>query len=196
MASVKLLLTESVKNLGKVGDLVDVSAGYARNYLLPQHFAVEPTPGNIKKIEARRQEILRIEAEKRKEHAEIIEALAGVEVTLERKANEQGHLFGSVSATDISKAIQAQGHRVQADDVLLPGRLDHIDSYVVKVKFAEDLVTDIKVWVAPDAESKALMEAARKAAREAEKEQQARDEKEAAAEAAEGHSEVAAKKKH
>ncbi|MFI5379806.1 MAG: 50S ribosomal protein L9 [Tepidisphaerales bacterium] len=192
----KLLLTESVKNLGKVGDLVEVSSGYARNYLLPQHIAVEPTAGNVKKIEARRQEILRLEAEKRKEHAEIIKALSGVEVTLERKANEQGHLFGSVSATDIAKAIQTQGHRVQADDVLLPGKLDHIDSYVVKVKFAEDLVTDIKVWVAPDAESKALMDNAQKALREAEKEQQAREEKAAAEEAAEAHSERSSKKKH
>ncbi len=196
MTSVKLLLIESVKNLGKVGDLVEVSAGYARNYLLPQHVAVEPTAGNLKKIEARRQEILRLEAEKRKEHSEIIKALAGVEVTLERKANEQGHLFGSVSATDIAKAIQAQGHRVQADDVLLPGKLDHIDSYMIKVKFAEDLVTDIKVWVAPDAESKAIMETARKAAREAEKEEKAKEEKDAAAEAAEAHSERSSKKKH
>lgn len=164
MASVKLLLTESVKNLGKVGDLVNVSSGYARNYLLPRSLAVEPTPNNIKKIEARRKEIERIEAEKRAQQADVIKQLAGVEVAMERKCNEQGHLFGSVSATDIAKALVAQNYAVEADDILLPGRLDHIDSYLVKVRFAEDLVAEIKVWIAPDAESKALMEAARKAA--------------------------------
>ena len=163
MANVKLLLKESIKHVGKVGDVVEVSAGYARNYLLPKDLAVEPTPNNVKKIEARRKEIERLEAEKRKEQASIIEKLKGVEVTLERRANEQGHLFGSVSATDIAKALQAQGYEVEPDDVLLPGKLDQINTYQVRVKFADELETELKVWVAPDADSKAAIEAARKA---------------------------------
>lgn len=175
MARVKLLLKESVKNLGKVGDVVEVNPGFARNYLLPQHLAVEPTPNNIKKIEARRQEIERIEREKRAEQEALIKQLTGVEVTLERKANEAGHLFGSVTATDIAKALQAQGFNINPDDIYLPGRLDHIDTYQVKVKLAEDLGTDVKVWVAPDAESKALIEAARKAQATAEAEAAAQE---------------------
>src|SRR5512140_1899469 len=115
MATVKLLLKESVKHLGRVGDVVEVSAGYARNYLLPQHLAVEPTAGNIKKIEARRQEIERQERERREQQEALIKQLAGVEVTLERKTNEQGHLFGSVTATDIAKQLQGQGFSVQPD---------------------------------------------------------------------------------
>ena len=163
MATVKLLLNDSIKNVGRVGDVVEVSPGYARNYLLPKDLAVEPTPGNVKKIEARRKEVERLEAEKREQQKQLIEKLAGVEVTLERRANEQGHLFGSVSATDIAKALQAQGYEIEPDDVVLPGRLDQINNYTVKVKFAEELETDIKVWVAPDAESKAAIDAARKA---------------------------------
>jgi large subunit ribosomal protein L9 len=163
MATVKLLLKESIKHVGKVGDVVEVSPGYARNYLLPKDLAVEPTPNNVKKIEARRKEIERLEAEKRKDQAAIIERLKEVEVTLERRANEQGHLFGSVSATDIAKALQAQGHAVEAEDVLLPGKLDQINNYTVKVKFADELETDLKVWVAPDPDSKAAIDAARKA---------------------------------
>jgi len=164
MANVKLLLNESVKNVGKVGDIVDVSAGYARNYLLPHGLAVEPTPNNVKKVEARRKEIERIEQDKRAAKVALIARLADVEVTLERKANEQGHLFGSVSATDIAKALQAQGFNINPDDVNLPGKLDRIEKYTVKIRFAEDLSADLKVWVAPDAESKAAMDAARKAA--------------------------------
>jgi len=163
-STVKLLLKESVKHVGKVGDVVEVTAGFARNYLLPQHLAVEPTPGNMKKIEARRQEIERIEREKRSDKESLINQLAGAEVTLERRTNEQGHLFGSVTATDIAKALQAQGFNINPDDINLPGRLDHVDTFAVQVKLADDLATDVKVWVAPDAESKALMEAARKAA--------------------------------
>ena len=163
MATVKLLLKESVKNVGRVGDVVEVSAGYARNYLLPQQLAVEPTPNNVKKIEARKKEVERLEAEKRKEQAGIIEKLKEVEVTLERRANEQGHLFGSVSATDIAKSLQAQGYAVEPDDVFLPGKLDQINTYQVRIKFADELETEIKVWVAPDADSKAAIDAARKA---------------------------------
>jgi large subunit ribosomal protein L9 len=169
MATVKLLLQESIKNVGRVGDVVDVSPGYARNYLLPQGLAVEPTKGNLKKVEARRQEIEKQEREKREQQARLIKSLEGRDVTLERKANEQGHLYGAVSATDIAKALQADGFNVEAGDVLLPGKLDQINTYTVKVRFAEDLETDLKVYVAPDAESKASIDAARKASADAAK---------------------------
>ena len=163
MATTKLLLQESIKNLGRVGDVVEVSPGYARNYLLPQGLAVEPTAGNLKKVEARRKEIERIERERRDQQERLIKQLEGRDVTLERKANDQGNLYGAVSGTDIAKALQADGYNVEPDDVLLPGRLDRIDTYTVKVRFAEDLETDVKVYVAPDAESKAAIDAARKA---------------------------------
>jgi large subunit ribosomal protein L9 len=168
MASVKLLLQESIKNLGRVGDVVEVSSGYARNYLLPQGLAVQPTAGNVKKVEARRKEVERMERERREQQERLLKQLEGKDVTLERKANEQGNLYGAVSATDIAKALQADGYNVHPDDVLLPGRLDRIDTYTVKVRFAEDLETDVKVYVAPDAESKASIDAARKAAKDAE----------------------------
>jgi len=169
MASVKLLLQESIKNVGRVGDVVEVSPGYARNYLIPQGLAVEPTKGNLKKVEARRQEIEKQEREKREQQARLIKQLEGRDVTLERKANEQGHLYGAVSATDIARALQADGFNVEAEDVLLPGKLDQINTYTVKVRFAEELETDLKVYVAPDAESKAAIDAARKASADAAK---------------------------
>ena len=174
MATVKLLLKESIKNVGRVGDVVEVSAGYARNFLLPKDLAVEPTPGNVKKIEERRKEIERQERERREQQEALIKQLEGVEVTLERRANEAGHLFGSVTATDIAKALQAQGFNIHPDDINLPGRLDRIDKYMVEVKFADDLATEIKIYVAPDAESKAAMDAAAKAK---EKEQVATDDR-------------------
>ena len=169
MPRMKLLLKESIKNVGRVGDVVEVSAGYARNYLLPKDLAVQPTPGNIKKVEERRKEIERMERERREQQEALLKQLEGVEVTLERRANEQGHLFGSVTATDIAKALQAQGFNVNPDDINLPGRLDRIDRYSVEVKFADDLATEVKVYVAPDAESKSVMDAAAKAKADAEK---------------------------
>jgi large subunit ribosomal protein L9 len=159
MATVKLLLKESIKNVGRVGDVVEVSPGYARNYLLPQDLAVQPTPNNVKKIEARRQEIEKQERDLRAQQETLIKKLEGVEVTLERRANEQGNLFGSVSATDIAKALQAQGFNIEAADVNLHNKLDRIERYTVEIKLAEDLKGDVKVWVAPDADSKAAIDA-------------------------------------
>jgi large subunit ribosomal protein L9 len=163
MANVKLLLKESIKHVGRVGDIVEVSPGYARNYLLPKDLAVQPTPNNVKKVEAQRQEIERMERVRREQQAAMIEQLKAVEVHLERRANEQGHLFGSVTATDIAKQLQAQKFNIVAEDINLPGRLDRISDYLVRIKFAEDLATDVKIWVHADAESKAAMEAFNKA---------------------------------
>src|ERR1700733_9946353 len=157
MANIKLLLKESIKSVGRVGDIVEVSPGYARNYLLPKDLAVQPTKANVKKVEARRQEIERQERERREQQARMIDQLKAVEVHLERRANEQGHLFGSVTATDIAKQLQTQGFNVVAEDINLAGRLDRISDYPVRIKFAEDLATDLKVWVHADAESKAAM---------------------------------------
>ncbi len=164
MANVKLLLKESVKHLGRVGDVVEVSPGYARNYLLPHDLAVHPTANNVKKVEERRKEIERIERERYEDQKRLIAQLAGIEVTIERRANEQGNLFGSVSATDIAFALQAQTFNIEPDDIYLPGKLDRIDTFMVTVRFAEDLQQEIKVWVTPDADSKAAIEAARKQA--------------------------------
>ena len=169
MPNVKLLLQESIKNVGRVGDVVEVSAGYARNFLIPKGLAVEPTKNNVKKVEARRQEIEKQERERREQQERLLKKLEGKDVTLERKANDQGHLYGAVSATDIARQLQADGYNVEAEDVLLPGKLDQINTYTVKIRFAEDLETDLKIYIAPDAESKAAIDAARKASADAAK---------------------------
>ena len=157
--NVKILLNESVRHVGRVGDVVEVAPGYARNFLLPKGLAVEPTKANLKKVEERKKEIERQERELRAQQEKLIAQLNGVELTIERRANEQGHLFGSVGANDIAHALQQQGHAVEASDISLPAKLDHIEKYNVVVRFADDLETEIKVWVAPDADSKAAIDA-------------------------------------
>ncbi|MCC6239273.1 MAG: 50S ribosomal protein L9 [Phycisphaerales bacterium] len=159
MANVKLLLRESIRNVGRVGDVVEVSPGYARNFLLPRNLAVQPTASNIKRVEERRKEIERQERELREQQAALIKQLEGVEVALERRANERGHLFGSVNATDISNALQLQGFNIEPDDIYLHGKIDRIERFVVTVSFSEDLKSEIKIYVAPDADSKSAMEA-------------------------------------
>ncbi|QOV87857.1 50S ribosomal protein L9 [Humisphaera borealis] len=157
--NVKLLLKESIRSIGRVGDIVEVSAGYARNYLLPHDLAVQPTPNNVKKVEERKKEIEKIERERREQQAALIARLSGVEVMIERRANEQGHLYGAVSATEVAKGLQAQGFNIEPEDVNLLSKLDRINTYQVNIRFAEDLQTEIKVWVNPDPDSKAAIEA-------------------------------------
>lgn len=155
----KLLLNESVKHVGRVGDVVEVSSGYARNFLIPRGIAVAPTPTNLQKVESKKQEAIRVEQEVRAAQEVLIGKLNGVELAIERRANEQGHLYGSISATDVSKALAAQGFEVEATDVYLPGKIDRIDVYNVDIGLADDLRATVKVYVSPDAESKTEMEA-------------------------------------
>lgn len=161
--TVKLLLKESIRSVGRVGDIVDVSPGYARNYLLPQDLAVAPSPNNVKKVEEKKKEIEKVERDRREQQAAMIARLQGIEVMLERRANEQGHLYGAVSATEVAKGLQAQGFNIEPEDVNLPGKLDRINTYPVVIRFAEDLQAEVKVWVNPDADSKAAIDAYSKA---------------------------------
>src|SRR6478735_8223625 len=105
MATVKLLLKESIKNVGRVGDIVEVSPGYARNYLLPRDLAVQPTPNNVKKVEERRKEIERQERERRGEQEWRVMGLEGVGVVGGGGGDEQVALLGSVTATDVAKGL-------------------------------------------------------------------------------------------
>ncbi|MGF1634105.1 MAG: 50S ribosomal protein L9 [Phycisphaerae bacterium] len=182
----KLMLKESIRNVGRVGDVVEVSSGFARNYLVPQGLALEPTPGNIAAIEERKKEVERLEKQQREEQKKLLEKVAGHEIAIERRANPQGHLFGSVTATDIAHALQAEGFEIDADAINLHGKIDRIDKFTVEIAFSEDLKAEIKVYVAPDPESKEAIDqfqkdiAERVAAEEAAREEAAKAEAAAA----------------
>ena len=162
--NVKLLLNESIRHLGKVGDVVEVKPGYARNYLLPHNLAMAPTPDNLKRIEAKRQEYARIEAEQRTRQQGLLAALENYEIVLERKVNERGHLYGSVSASDIARTLREAGFgekhniEIEAGDINLHGKIDHVGSFSADIRFTDELMQELKVTVNPDAESKAAME--------------------------------------
>jgi large subunit ribosomal protein L9 len=127
--------------------VVNVSSGYARNYLLPQDLATAPTEANMRKLaEARAQAQERIRLEKER-LAGIAEALADVEVTIEAAANDEGVLYGSVGAREVAAALRDKGHEVSAAQVHMPEPLKRIDTAVVSVVLAEEISTSVKVWV-------------------------------------------------
>ena len=149
-ATVELLLLENVENLGIVGDIVEVRPGYARNYLLPYGYATEPSPGAIKAVEERRAEVERQMKELRSQREKVIERLEGHEITLQRSANEQGVLFGSVTQGDIVDALGEEGFNISEREVRIGEPIKRLDSYQVPIQLDDDLRTELKVWVVSD----------------------------------------------
>jgi large subunit ribosomal protein L9 len=143
----KVLLTQTIERTGIVGEVIEVSSGFARNYLLPKGLAIQPTEGNIKRLEQARKDYEAKQKALREQKEKLVETLQGVEVTLVRNANEEGHLFGSVSRRDIAEELQKQGHQVEPDDVKLEEPLRRVDTYTVNVQLAADLKADVKVWI-------------------------------------------------
>ncbi len=143
----KLLLHADIPKLGHFGDVVEVAEGYARNYLLPQRKAVAPTESNIKEIEderARKIEERRLAQEAMVKAAEKVN---GAEVTISSVANEQGHLYGSVTEEDIARALQLEGFEVKTKQVQMSEHFRMLGSYNVNLRFTDELAAEVKVWV-------------------------------------------------
>lgn len=149
---IQLLLTESVDNLGIVGDVVKVRAGYARNYLLPMGLATEPSDDKVKALAAKRADAERMQREMRVQREQTIEKLEGIEVEIKRSCNDQGLLYGSVTQQDIAEALVAKGFAVKARDIRLSQTIKRIESHHVTVKLDRDLEAEVTVKVVADRE--------------------------------------------
>jgi len=143
----KILLCEDVDRLGWLGDVVEVRDGYARNYLLPQGIAIVPTETNIKALaekKTRRAEERKLAHEKLEQ---IAAAVDGAEAVVAAKANEQGHLFGSVNKRDIAVNLREQGFEIADDMVELTEHIKEVGTHAVSLKFAADLTAKVSVVV-------------------------------------------------
>lgn len=143
----ELLLKKTVDKLGRIGDVVTVKPGYARNFLLPLGYAVPVTKANLAQLEKEREKALaeeRVRVESLKDIAEQIEQTS---VTLEGRANEEGHLFGSVTAAQIAQALREKGFEIDAKSIRLDAPLKEIGVFDVPVHLHQDVDTVMKVWV-------------------------------------------------
>lgn len=146
----KVLLKEDIQKLGWFGDIVEVNNGYARNYLLPQGLATTVSEDSIRALaeeKAKRAEH-RIKEKKRLEEA--AKAVDGAEAVIAVKANEQGHLFGSVTEHQIAANLREQGFTVADEVVRLPDHIKEVGTHHVKLKFAENVVASVNVVVVPE----------------------------------------------
>jgi len=150
MKTIRLLLTDNVDNLGIVGDVVEVKPGYARNFLLPRNLATNPTEGAIKRLAVRRAQVELEMKERRAQLEAILAKLAGHEITVQRSANEQGVLFGGVSQHEIAQILRDDGYPVDDRVVRIGQQIKRLDSYQIPIVLANDLKTEIKLWVVSD----------------------------------------------
>lgn len=143
----KVLLVSDVERLGWLGDVVEVNDGYARNYLLPQGLGVAPTEGSVKAIaeEKAKRAGQRIKEKTRQE--EVAKAVESAEAVIAAVANEQGHLFGSVTAGQIAANLREQGFDVADSVVQLSEHIKEVGTYSVNLKFAADLTVSASVVV-------------------------------------------------
>ena len=109
----ELLLKQSVEHLGRVGDVVNVRPGYARNYLLPNGYAVMVTKANVAEIEQARARALAEEEARIGALKDLAQKLAEASVTIEERANEEGHLFGSVGTAQVAAALREKGFTIE-----------------------------------------------------------------------------------
>jgi large subunit ribosomal protein L9 len=149
----EVLLLEKVRNLGALGDKVNVKPGYGRNYLVPQGKAIYATAANIKKFEARRAELEKVE----KEHLDAalakktaIEALGTI--TLHAKAGEEGKLFGSIGTRDIVEAVTAAGVVITKSEIDLPtGVIRNLGDYDITLELHSEVVAIVKLSIITEA---------------------------------------------
>jgi large subunit ribosomal protein L9 len=143
-----VILVKDVKGVGKAGEVVKVSDGYARNMLLPRGLATEATEGNIRNLE--KQKAIQ-EANRQKELAAakaLAEKMAQLTVTIVTKSGEGGRLFGSITSKDIAEALEKQ-HKISIDKrkFVLDNPLKHTGDYEIEVKIYPEVTAKLKVTI-------------------------------------------------
>jgi large subunit ribosomal protein L9 len=144
----KVLLTQTVKNVGKPGDIKEVADGYARNYLIPRGFAAVATAAAVKQAEAQRAAEQRREEKNVAENQKLAATLGETAVVLRAKAGAQGRMYGAITAADIATAIELKlGQPIDRHRIELEGPIRTLGEHKVPVRVARDLVPEITVTI-------------------------------------------------
>lgn len=143
----EVILRQAVDNLGHTGDIVNVSAGFARNYLLPRGFAYEATAGNKKRMEQERERLEAAEMSRREAAEELAKKLEPVSLTFSARVGEEGKLFGSVTTADIAHQLEGQGFKIEKRQIDLHEPIKALGVYRVPIRVHADVRAEVKVWV-------------------------------------------------
>jgi large subunit ribosomal protein L9 len=143
----EIILRQSIEDLGKPGDIVKVSAGYARNYLLPRGLAYEATPGNRKRIAMEKARLEAAEGERIKTAQTLAERLEAVQLTFSARVGDEEKLFGSVTTADIAHQLHAQGFEIEKKQIDLHEPIKTLGVYKIPIRLHAEVKPEIRVWV-------------------------------------------------
>ncbi|MBP1672120.1 MAG: ribosomal protein [Bacteroidetes bacterium] len=142
----KVILSEDVKNLGIMGDVVNVSDGYARNFLFPKKFAVEANTKNLKEFEHNKKIITERAAKIKESFKSVAEKLSSVTLTIKAKTGEDDKLFGSVTNMNVAEALALEGFDIDKKKIVMEP-IKKLGEYSATIKLHTDLSSEVKINV-------------------------------------------------
>jgi large subunit ribosomal protein L9 len=149
----KVILTQTVDSLGKIGDIVDVKDGYARNYLFPKNAAKEATPGNMKILDSLKKKQALEDAKRLDEAKALAQMIAALSITISAKTADEEKLFGSVTAEMISSALENEKIAIDKRDIVLDEPIKKLGVYQVGVKVHPEVKASLRVWIVKESTS-------------------------------------------
>jgi len=146
----KVILKTDVKDLGHVGEVVNVKDGFARNFLVPQGFAVEASTKNVKVFEHEKKKIQEMARKVKSGAAGVAEKISAAKIIIKAKAGEEDKLFGSVTSMDIADALKAEGIEIDKKKIQLDEPIKRIGEYTVAIKLHSEISAQLNVQVVPE----------------------------------------------
>ena len=143
----EVILRQAIDNLGHPGDIVKVSPGYARNFLLPRGLAFEATEGNKKRIAQEKTRLEAAENSRRDQASELAKKIEEVSLSFSARVGEEGKLFGSITSADIATQLEAQGIHVERRMIDLHDPIKALGVYRIPIRLHADVKPEVKVWV-------------------------------------------------
>lgn len=143
----EVILKEDIKSVGKAGEVIKVSPGFARNFLLPQGKAALANPQNLKELEHHKRAIQAKQEKLKKQAVQLAEKISALSLTIKKEAGEEEKLFGSVTNKELAEALQKEGIAIDRRQIQLEDPIKTIGVFDVPVRLHSEVTTHLKVWV-------------------------------------------------
>jgi large subunit ribosomal protein L9 len=143
----QVILLENVPSLGKAGDLVKVSDGYGRNYLIPKKMAILATEKSLKMVEHQKREVQRRVEKSKKDAEKMAQQIQNLSCTFTRTVGESGKLFGSITSMDIENYLKENGIDVDRKKIVMEEPIKNVGMFTVPIKLSAEVTAQLKIWV-------------------------------------------------
>jgi len=143
----EVILTANIKKLGKVGDIVNVKSGYARNFLFINNKAIRKTSENLKNLENQKKEIEEKELKIRADAEEIIEKIKNIKLEFTKEADENGQLYGSIKTREILEALKEKSINLESDSIIIKDQIKMVGEFTIEINPYHDLSENLKIII-------------------------------------------------